>query len=388
MRIKYIKVLNKYSNKRNLLKILLVPLIIILLAAVLLTSYYVESNFFLIGKGIYPVYQLLNKIEALFSSKQKPVSDTIVYCDYYTWYDSQRWNRGHSDTPLLGFYNSLDPEVIAEHSKLANKYGIDVFKVEYLPQLDDSILNGILNSDLGNTKICLMYDSLLRFGKFDKSGNLYDFNNPELSSMFLEDMDHIADTYFKNENYFNINGRPVLWIYIARDYTGSYKEIIKQARKNMLEKGYDVYLVGDIVFWNYKLSGINAFDAVSLYTAYGGRPQNTARLAERLKFLYLVWELSSQLEGRDFIPAGIPAFDDRSLAGERKPLDVLSGSSQDFQYQLKIISAYLDKVNIAPELNQVTIATFNEHQEGSSVEPATEWGYDRIEQIPLVFGSQ
>ena len=81
-----------------------------------------------------------------------------------------------------------------------------------------------------------MYDSLLRFGELNKSSNLYDFNNPEISSMFLEDMDHITDTYFNNENYFKIDGRPVLWIYIARDYAGPYKEIIKQARKICLKK--------------------------------------------------------------------------------------------------------------------------------------------------------
>lgn len=179
-----------------------------------------------------------------------------------------------------------------------------------------------------------------------------------------------------------------MWLYIARDYTGSYKDIIKQARKNMLEKGYDAYLVGDLVFWNYRLSGINAFDAVSLYTSYAGRPQNTARLAERMKFLYVVWKLASQLHGKDFIPAGIPAYDDTNLAGERKPMDILSGNNRDFHYQLSIVSSFLDRVNIAPEFNQVTIATFNEHQEGSSVEPTEEWGYDRIEQIPLVFGSQ
>jgi len=331
LRIKYIKVPNKDLNKRNLSRILLLPLIIAVLAFIILSSYYVESNFFLIGKGIYPVYRFVNKIETSLASKQKPINDTIVYCDYYPWYDSQRWDRGFSDTPLLGLYDSLDPNIIAEHSRLANKYGIDVFKVEYLPQLDESITKGMLDSNLGNTKICLMYDSLLRFEEFNKSGNLYDFNDPEISSMFLKDMDHIADTYFDNENYFKINGRPVLWIYIARDYGGSYKEIIKQARKNMLEKGYDVYLIGDLVFWNYKLSGINAFDAVSLYTAYGGWPQNTALLAERLKFLYLVWKLASQLQGKDFIPAAIPGFDDRCLASERKPQAVLSGSSQDFR---------------------------------------------------------
>jgi hypothetical protein len=101
----------------------------------------------------------------------------------------------------------------------------------------------------------------------------------------------------------------------------------------------------------------------------------------------MVWKTAAQMAGKDFIPSGIPAYDDRCLENERESLPVLSGTAQDFNFQLQILSNLLDPVNIDPELNQVSIATFNEHQEGTSVEPSEDWGFSRIEQIPMVFGS-
>ena len=314
------------------------------------------------------------------------IRDTIVYCDYYTWHSRIHWERGFSDTPLLGFYDSLDNRVLSQHLDWAHQYGIDVLKIEYIPQFDDSIKNGILGADTGDTKVCLMYDSRLRFESIGYNSPPYNFDDKKISMTFLTDMDHIAKDYFSSPNYFKINDRPVLWIYVARDYTGKFKEIIETARKNFLKSGYDVYLVGDTVFWNYRMSTIGSFDAVSCYSAYAGRPQNTAELAERLKFLYMVWNIAARLQQIDFIPAGIPAYDDTCLENERKSLPVLSGTGDDFMYQLEVISGFLDPVNIFPEINQVTIATFNEHQEGSSVEPARQWGFERIEHIPEVFG--
>ena len=380
---------NKESRKTNrnaFLKKLSVPLVLILILVFVFLSYLLESRLFLIGKAVYPAYTFTEKAVNGLKKDTAAIRDTIVYCDYYTWLGPQNWGRGHSDMPLLGFYDSLDEKVIKEHIKWANEYGIDVLKIEYIPQFDKTITSGILNHDLGDTRLCLMYDSRLRFESVGYSKPPYDFNDESIKKTFLDDLNHIADTYFASSNYFKINGRPVLWIYVTRDFTGNYKSVIGQARQNLKNKGFDVYLVGDQVFYNYKLCGISAFDAVSCYSAYGGRPQNTADFGQRLKFLYMVWKTAAQLAGKDFIPSGIPAYDDRCLENERESLPVLSGTAQDFNFQLQILSNLLDPVNIDPELNQVSIATFNEHQEGTSIEPSEDWGFSRIEQIPLVFG--
>jgi glycoprotein endo-alpha-1,2-mannosidase len=377
----------KKNSKKNVLKKLSALLIPMLILVFVFLCYLMESRLFLIGKAIYPAYTFVEKISNDLKKDTAVISDTIVYCDYYTWHSRQNWNRGYSDMPILGLYDSLDDKVINEHIRWANDYGIDVFKVEYIPQFDETITSGILKYDLGNTKLCLMYDSLLRFDSVGYKKPPYDFNDEVIKKTFLEDLNHIADTYFASDNYFKINGRPVLWIYITRDFTGNYKAVIEQARQNLKSKGFDVYLVGDMVFYNYKLSGISAFDAVSCYSAYGGRPQNTADFGQRLKFLYMVWKTAAQLAGKDFIPTGMAAYDDSCLENERKSLPVLSGTAQDFNFQLQILSNLLDPVNINPKINQVSIATFNEHQEGTSIEPSQSWGFSRIEQIPVVFGS-
>jgi glycoprotein endo-alpha-1,2-mannosidase len=377
----------KKNSKKNILKRLSAPLILILILVFIFLCYLLESRLFLIGKIVYPAYTFVEKISNNLKKNTTAISDTIVYCDYYAWHSPQNWARGHSEMPALKLYDSLDDKVIKEHIRWANEYGIDVLKVEYIPQFDETITSGILNYDLGNTKLCLMYDSRLRFESVGHKKPPYDFNDEVIKKTFLDDLNHIADTYFVNDNYFKINGRPVLWIYITRDYTGNYKSVIEQARQNLKSKGFDVYLVGDQVFYNYRLCAISAFDAVSCYSAYAGRPQNTADFGQRLKFLYMVWKTAAQLAGKDFIPSGIPAYDDICLENERKSLPVLSGTTQDFNFQLQILSNLLDPVNINPEINQVSIATFNEHQEGTSIEPSENWGFSRIEQIPLVFGS-
>jgi len=320
-------------------------------------------------------------------TSENSAEDIIVYCDYYTWWSESKWNKGNSNCPLLGFYDSLDPKVLKEHSRLANEYGIDVFKVEYVPALDGSIINGILKTDLGNTRVCLMYDTLIRFSRLGKGRPPYDFSDPEIYNTFIDDMNHIADVYFSNPNYFNINGRPVLWIYITREMRGNWKSAINTVRQNMNSKGFNVYLVGDHVFWDYDYSGIELFDAVSTYHVYAGRPQNTSDFADRIKLLYSRWKKVVQSKGKDFIPGAIPAYNDTCMAYERYCVLPLSGTKEDFNYMLRTVSNYLDRVNGAENLMQVTIATFNENQEGSGIEPSLEWGYDRISQVPIVFGS-
>ncbi|MCL5071620.1 MAG: hypothetical protein M1308_12110, partial [Actinobacteria bacterium] len=349
----------KYK-RRPLLNIILVLLILLLVVVSIFMLYLAESRFFLIGKILYPMYVTVNNIAGSFEWPKKPdenitdseikktdstgnsISDTIVYCDYYTWHNYEHWQRGHSNEPALGFYDSLDKDVIKQHIDWAKEFGIDVFKIEYIPQFDESIKRGILKANLGDSRLCLMYDCRLRFESIGYKNPPYNFDDDVIARTFLDDMEHIAEDYFTSGNYFKIDGRPVLWIYVARDFTGRYKEVMEQARKNFAEKGYDVYLVGDIVFWNYKLDSIDAFDAVSCYSAYGGRPSHTGDFTERLKLLYIVWKSASGLQNKDFIPSGIPAYNDACLSSERDCITPLEGSAEEFKYELGVISNFLD----------------------------------------------
>jgi len=325
----------------------------------------------------------------LFEGKiySKPsIEDTIVYSDYYPWYNDASWRKGHSNTPYLGLYDSLDSRVLKQHAEWANQYGIDVFKIEYIPQLDDNIINGILNTDLGNTKVCLMYDSLSRFLMLGKGPPPYAFNDPEIYNTFVDEIRHIADIYFSNPNYFTINGRPVLWIYITREMSGIWKDAIKQVRKEINEKGYNVYLVGDHIWWDYDYDGIELFDAIGVYSPYPAGPPDLGQFEKNVNVLYSRWYKKVVGSGIDFIPTSMFGYNDECLSNERPPMPVLSGTKQQMEKMLSMVSSYLDPVNGATNINQVSHMTFNENQEGSGVEPSEEWDYSRIELIPKYFG--
>ena len=317
---------------------------------------------------------------------ENSITDTIVYADYYPWYDDTYWKRGHSNMPYLGLYNSLDSNVLNQHSIWANGYGIDVLKVEYIPQLDEKITKGILNTDLGNTKVCLMYDTWIKYLSLGKGNPPYNFNDPEIYNNFINDMSHIADAYFSNPNYFNINGRPVLWIYITREMTGNWKNAIKEARKNINEKGYDVYLVGDHIYYDYDYDGIELFDAIGVYSPYPAGPPDLGEFTKNVDILYSKWYKKVVGSGIDFIPTSMFSYDDRCLGNERIAMPVLSGTQEDRENMLKTVSKYLDPINGATNLNQVSHMTFNANDEGSGLEPSEEWGYSRIELIPKYFG--
>ncbi len=92
----------KKNSKKNILKKLSVPLILILILVFVFLCYLLESRLFLIGKIIYPAYIFVEKISNDLKKDTAAISDTIVYCDYYTWHSRQNWDRGYSDMPTLG----------------------------------------------------------------------------------------------------------------------------------------------------------------------------------------------------------------------------------------------------------------------------------------------
>jgi len=218
-------------------RVILVVAVITVLAVSVLGLYVLESRYYSVGKLLYPAYAFLNQAYQEWAYPDAGSRDTVVYCDYYTWHSPQQWERGYSNQPLLGFYHSLDEQVINKHIEWSNNFGIDVLKVEYLPQFDDTITPGILDADLGQTKICLMYDSRLRFESVGFASPPYDFDQEKIATTFIDDMNHIADTYFDSDNYFKIDGRPVLWIYVTRDFTGPYKQVIDTVRENLSDRG-------------------------------------------------------------------------------------------------------------------------------------------------------
>lgn len=54
-----------------------------------------------------------------------------VMAFYYIWFDDRSWERAKTDYPLLGLYNSNDPEILTQHVRWAKEVGIDGFIVSW-----------------------------------------------------------------------------------------------------------------------------------------------------------------------------------------------------------------------------------------------------------------
>jgi len=228
---------------------------------------------------------------------------------------------------------------------------------------------------IGNLKIALHYET---------TGRIKD--NSDMSSA-RSDIEYMCQNYFDHPNYYKIDGRPVLFVYVTRilHSDGVLEEALLTMRSEASKCGHNLYLIGDHVF----SSAPNPddvfvpfwyFDAVTNYDVYGsqGRPEGYAGkeavdeyYAEQEK-----WRDQALEENCQYIPPVSPGYNDRGvrLENDNPPLSRrLTPTSEEgslFWYQLKLA---LPLTNSLVD-NMVLVNSFNEWHEDTQIEPAVNVG--------------
>lgn len=227
----------------------------------------------------------------------------------------------------------------------------------------------------------------------------WNFDEAKIKDKFISDMVYVAKTYFPHKSYFKLGGRPVLTIYTTRTFSGDYVGAIKAARAKIKELGYDVYLVGDEVWWGkVNTRRVACFDAVTGYNLYyKGMVEegitDTAKLSEKLRPLYQNWQRQvAELAVMDhpgltvsFQPGIIPQYNDSKVRGSRH-LPLPARTAEDFVQMSQMAKEFLmaGKKNINNEITEVKtvppvvwITSFNEWHEGTSIEPTVPGDWPR-----------
>ena len=320
------------------------------------------------------------------SGSQHISSKAIIGAYYYPWYGSNfhgkhflRDDLTPKQLPELGYYNDTDPQVIAQHLKWSRKANIGLWVTSWWGpggREDKATLNVILpHEDLGSHKIALMYETIGRIGPNSPTENIE------------KDMKHICEKYFSHPNYYTIEGRPVLFIYVSRliDQWGVLGQVLHVMRGIAGYYGINPYIVGDQV-WQDAPTGVylpfTKLDAVTNYDAIGsiGLPSGTHYVTQSRVDQYFVqqrnWRAAANSQGCAYVPVAVPGFNDRGIrmaAGNAVASRKLTANGKQGSLFRAMVRGALNATDYRTN-HLLMINSFNEWHEDSQIEPTISGG--------------
>ncbi len=310
----------------------------------------------------------------------------LVGVYYYPWYhsDGRHWNEGYlrdvltiQQPPLLGEYSSRDTSAIQSHIVSSLNNGIEFWVISWWgpSSWEDVTIGDYILPTISGTgmKWCILYETPGCLG----TSPPFNFDSPALRNKLISDFEYLASTYFGNQNYLYINDRPVVLLYLTREFTGDYQTALSEARTAVQNLGYNnPFIVGDEVYWgNPNQTRISCMDAITAYNMHG--PTQYAGYAGETNFLkdvsarYSTYKNVANPLGVYLIPAAMPGFNDRAVRPAEDhyviPNQYLPLWDHTTMLRRSLITA---KIYEEPSIsNPILITSWNEWHEDTQVEP-------------------
>ncbi len=301
---------------------------------------------------------------------------------YYPWYDTNlHWNEGYIGNPVLGEYSSRDPEIVEKHIACASQFGIDFFLASWWgPESweDITLRDFIFTQNIpDHFSFGILYETLGRLPS-SPDGQI-DFDDPIVIQQLKNDLEYLAQHYFNQDAYLVLEGKPVVFLYLTRIFTGDVNSGIQEARDHLTGLGYELYLIGDQVYWQNPNSEterelMNAFDAVTAYNMHTSVNGIANNFVTKVMDKYEEWQAVATQENVDFIPKVMPGFDDTAVRPQANH-PVIPRTVTDFGDYCQ------EALNFLPDNNLILINSWNEWHEYTQVEPDKDYGYEYLEVI-------
>jgi hypothetical protein len=326
-------------------------------------------------------------------------AERLVGAYYYTWFPRNfvqgtlRSRLVPPQEPALGQYDSGDPRAVERQIAWAAEGGIDFLAVGWWPRRggqNEAFTEGFLKArNLSSVKFCLFYETW-ELG-FDRLSGMTYFDEKK-TRRFVEDMELFGRRFFGHPSYLKVGGRPVVILYLARTFAGNYALALGAARERLRQQGWDVYFIGDEVFWNAtpdtastaggaaltaepQLGRIRLFDAITSYNmyesameghrGYGSQSAFIADVARRYRtFARAAPEVA-------FVPGIIPGYNDRGVRLKAGHFAIPrrwapeAGETSFLEEMWRRVAVPLAD----PRLNMVLITSWNEWNEDTAIEP-------------------
>lgn len=311
-------------------------------------------------------------------------AEPMVGAYYYPWYGT--FNGGHSvnqslrghlappQPPAVGVYSSRSAATIAAHIDQSHQANIDFWALSWWgpnSAENSTIRNNLLtHTRAGELKYAIHYESTGRLGAF---------GNPNFDNL-VPDFRYLANNFFQNPNYLQIDNRPVVFMYVTRAYFNSQasRDAVATLRSTMLaEFGVDPYIVGDDLFaGDINVQRAQLWDAITDFDVYGtvlqGGGSTSAALAQLANFYDDARQAIADTDVA-FIPTASPGFNDKGVreghpAAPRYLEDDPNSDEGDlFEHMLNDV--VVSRTDPAAD-HILMINSFNEWHEDTQIEPS------------------
>ncbi len=334
-------------------------------------------------------------------AEHPPPPRYLVGAYYYLWYprhfQKKRYLRRALDppqVPVLGIYRSGAAKTVEKQIAWCSRFGIDFLAVSWWPNrpaLDWTLRAGLLAAEnLTDIRWCIFYET--QDLGIDRASGTIIWNEQKIARL-LTDLHSFADDYFPHPSYLKIAGRPVIILYLTRNFHGSGAEVLGRVREEMRRRGVDLFIIGDEVFWKVAAAGpdpsapptwtetpqkrrIELFDAITSYNMYESRRLDHQGYGSQSRYLPEVEEKYRQYRAvagdqTVFIPNLIPGYNDRPYRMRRDhypiPRQWAKGEAEGSLFSIAFDRLGLNFAD--PKLPIILITSFNEWIEDTAIEP-------------------
>lgn len=305
--------------------------------------------------------------------------------------------------PLWGYELDNDPKVMERWIDTATEYGVNTFIFDWYWFNDGPFLEGCLNDGFLKAKNNRKMNFYIMWADHDVARNYWNVHRYKEDDSRLWDgaidwpnfkivVERVIRQYFKQPNYFKINGEPVFSVFSIENLIktfGSLEETRKGLdyfREEVKKAGFPglhVQLIANGVPTDNFLNQIETLGVSSLTVYNWGGP---------LYEDYLRWgteaferlEQWSKAVSIPYFPNASIGWDDTPRFPHKTQKDVVhfNQSPTSFAYFLRKAKEYCDRHPEQPKL--ITVYAWNEWVEGAYLLPDAKYGFGYLEALKEV----
>ncbi len=327
----------------------------------------------------------------------------------------QQRNPGHywRRWPLWGYVNEADPAVMEMEIEQAASHGVNVFIFDWYwydgrPFMETTLTNGFLRArNRDRMQFYLMWANHDVLNYWDtRIAHLGEENVIWRGAVGREEFEKVClryiEHFFRQPNYYKIDGRPVLMIYDVKNFIDGQggvdeaADAVKWFRRQVRKAGFpDLEL--QLTMWgpNLNYSGFDAGKSDKPHDAFvrriGFDSSSHYQFCHFLnvddEYPHLAEQAAAEWERleRDF---SIPYYPHVSVGWDNSPRTrqsavVRNNTPENFEQALRKAKAYVDA---RPQLHPlITINSWNEWTETSYLQPDNVYGYGYLDAVKRVF---